>query len=113
MRATPNGTDPDAMIDVRCVLQEGHREVEVGELPPVLRPRKGRFGLVDHEKVFSPDPEAGDVFVLSEIDRDNGCVVVVRPDQSVSHVLPLSATTDLAEFFESVLVLRPTDGSGL
>jgi phenol 2-monooxygenase (NADPH) len=47
-RFTPDGADPDAVIDVRAVVPRGHTDVEVGEMPPVLRPRKGPFALVDH-----------------------------------------------------------------
>ena len=103
-RFTPAGADPDSVIDVRAVLQQGHRDVSVDALPPVLLPRKGRFGLADHEKVFCPDPKADDVFDLRGVDRDAGCVVVVRPDQYVAHVLPLDAHADLADFFAGVLL---------
>ena len=33
------------------------------------------------------------------IDRKQGCLVVVRPDQYIAHVLPLEAEAALAEFF--------------
>ncbi|KAA9149414.1 3-hydroxybenzoate 4-monooxygenase [Amycolatopsis acidicola] len=102
-RFTPPGAEPDSVIDVRAVLQQGHRDVTVAELPPVLLPRKGPFGLVDYEKTFCPDP-ADDLFAARGLDRDEGCVVVVRPDQYVAHVLPLHAHQELVEFFEGVLV---------
>jgi phenol 2-monooxygenase len=38
------------------------------------------------------------------IDRDRGCVVVVRPDQYIAHVLPLDAYGDIAGFFSGFLV---------
>ena len=91
------------MIDVRAVFQQGHRELAVEALPPVLLPRKGRFGLVDYEKVFCPDPKAGDIFDLRGIDRDTGCMVIVRPDQYVSHVLPLDAHQALEGFFSDII----------
>ena len=103
-RFTPAGAEPDAVIDVRAVFQQGHRDLAVETLPPVLLPRKGRFGLLDYEKVFCPDRKAGDVFDLRGIDRDAGCVVVVRPDQYVAHVLPLDAHEALADFFAGILV---------
>jgi phenol 2-monooxygenase (NADPH) len=101
-RFTPAGADPDAVIDVRAVFQQGHRELAVDRLPPVLLPRKGRFGLIDYEKAFCPDP-AADVFDARGIDRDAGCMVVVRPDQYVAHVLSLDAHDALAGFFEAIL----------
>src|SRR3954465_4944115 len=103
-RFTPPGREPDAVIDVRAVFQQAHRELAVEEMPAVLLPRKGKFGLVDYGKMFCPDPAAGDVFDLRGIDRETGCIVVVRPDQYVSHVLPLEAHEALAEFFGGLLI---------
>lgn len=53
-RLTPPGSDPDAVFDVRAVFQQGHRDLPVETMPAALRPRKGRLGLVDQEKVFCP-----------------------------------------------------------
>jgi phenol 2-monooxygenase len=103
-RLTPEGAGPDAVIDVRAVFQRSHRELPVDGLPPLLLPRKGRFGLVDYEKVFCPDPDAGDVFEQRDVDRETGCIVVVRPDQYVAHVLPLDARAALERFLAGVLV---------
>jgi phenol 2-monooxygenase len=75
-------------------------------VPVALRPRKGPLGLVDQEKVYCPDPRAEDLFDLRGIDRDTGCVVVVRPDQHVAHVLPLDAHDELAGFLAGVLLPR-------
>jgi len=103
-RFTPAGADPDAVIDVRAVFQQGHRDLSVDEMPAVLLPRKGRFGLVDYEKIFCPDPAADDVFDLRGVNRDTGCMVVVRPDQYISHVLPLHEHEALARFFARILI---------
>jgi phenol 2-monooxygenase len=45
----------------------------------------------------------GDIFDMRGIDRDKGCMVVVRPDQYVAHVLPLDAFDALSAFFAGVL----------
>jgi phenol 2-monooxygenase len=52
--------------------------------------------------VFAADP-ASDIFEMRSVDRD-GVLIVVRPDQYVSNVLPLTATTELAEFFKPLLL---------
>jgi phenol 2-monooxygenase (NADPH) len=107
-RFTPAGLDVDGLFDVRAVVQQSHRDLAVGALPPLLLPRKGRFGLVDYEKVFCPDLKAGtDIFDLRSIDREHGCLVVVRPDQYVAHVLPLDAHDELAGFFAAFLLEAP------
>src|SRR6476620_2513278 len=49
---------------------------------------KGKFGLIDHEKMFCPDPKTDDTFDTRGVFRETGCMVVVRPDQYVAHVLP-------------------------
>jgi len=102
-RFTPAGSDPDSVIDVRAVFQQGHRELAVGTMPLILLPRKGRFGLIDYEKIFCAD-EARDLFDLRLVDREAGCMVIVRPDQYVSGVLPLDAHEALTDFFAAILI---------
>ncbi len=72
-------------------------------MPSLLLPRKGRYGLIDYEKMFCADLKSGqDVFAMRGIDRDNGCIVVVRPDQYVGHVLPLDAYAELCSYFDGI-----------
>jgi phenol 2-monooxygenase len=40
------------VIDVRAIFQQGHDALAIDEMPPVLLPRKGKFGLIDYEKMF-------------------------------------------------------------
>ncbi len=47
---TPNGSDPDTMIDLRAVLQASHHDCEITEMPAALFPAKGSFGLRDYER---------------------------------------------------------------
>jgi phenol 2-monooxygenase (NADPH) len=104
-RFTPPDADIDAVIDVRAILQVGHRDVVLGELPPLLLPHKGMLGLIDYEKVFCADPRPGrDIFDARGIDREFGCVVIVRPDQFIAHVLPLDAPAAITAFFEPILL---------
>jgi phenol 2-monooxygenase len=103
-RFTPTGAEPDSVIDVRAIFQQSHHELAVDRMPQVLLPRKGKFGLIDYEKMFCPDPDAEDIFDLRGVDRDAGCVVVVRPDQYVSHVLALDHHDELVEFFGQFMV---------
>jgi phenol 2-monooxygenase len=99
-RHTPAGQDIDSVIDVRAVFQQAHRTLAVETMPAFLLPRKGRYGLCDYEKMFCPDLKSGhDIFDMRGIDREQGCMVVVRPDQYIAHVLPLDAHAELAAFF--------------
>jgi phenol 2-monooxygenase len=97
-RYTPDGSDIDGVLDVRAVLQQGHRTLSVAGMPDLLLPRKGRYGLIDYEKIFCADAKTGDIFEMRGIAR-TGCIVAVRPDQYVANVLPLEAYAELAAFF--------------
>ncbi|WP_157000896.1 FAD-binding monooxygenase [Agromyces laixinhei] len=101
---TPDGSGFDELFDVKVVYQQSHGEVDLGSVPRVFLPEYGPFGLTDYEKVYATDP-AHDVFEQRGLARD-GVVVVVRPDQYVAHVLPLSATDELAEFFRGAMLPR-------
>ena len=104
-RYTPTGDDIDSVIDVRAVFQQGHCELAIEALPSLLLPRKGRYGLRDYEKMFCSDLKGGhDIFTMRGIDRKAGCMVVVRPDQYVAHVLPLDGYTQLAAFFDGFML---------
>ena len=102
-RFTPKAYDLDGVFDVRGIFQQSHLDVEWAEMHDFLRPHKGKFGLVDYQKVYTPvDDVDKDIFDLRDIDRGAGALVVVRPDQYVSLVLPLArpfkwkfTTTDL------------------
>ena len=87
------------------IFQQSHCDVAEQDLSLLFRPRKGKFGLIDYEKVFCPDLKSGlDIFDLRNIDREQGCLVVVRPDQHIAHVLPLTAHTELAAFFDAFMI---------
>ena len=93
------------MFDVRAVFQQAHTELAIEAMPPLLLPPKGRYGLRDYEKMFCPDLKGGhDIFAMRGIDRDKGCMVVVRPDQYVAHVLPLDGHAELAAYFDGFML---------
>ncbi|MDN4598272.1 FAD-binding monooxygenase [Leifsonia virtsii] len=108
LAATPASADPDAWFDVKVVYQQAHTAVDLGVVPELFLPRVGPFGLIDYEKVYAADP-ADDIFAARGIHRD-GAIVVVRPDQYVADVLPLTATDELAAFFRPILATRELAG---
>lgn len=99
---TPPSADRDATFDVKVVFQQDHVNVDIGSVPAAFLPRTGPLGLIDYEKTYAVDP-ADDVFDRRSISRD-GAVVVVRPDQYVAHVLPLSDRDELRRFFLGALL---------
>lgn len=137
-RYTRAGEDPDAVFDLRVIVQITHHDVDVHASGlSILLPAKGRYGLIDHEKVFSavgagapedrgekqtvcpdvvtgaarfpglPNDRGETIFERRGIDHTRGALVVVRPDQYVAHVLPLAAHDELAAFFDRFMLERP------
>jgi len=106
-RYTKPGTDPDSTFDLRVIFQQGHRALELGDMPDLLLPHKGKYGLQDYEKIFCPDLKSGnDIYDMRGINRPDGCIVIVRPDQHVAHVLPLTAHDELAGFFDGFMLAQ-------
>jgi len=111
LAATPSAADPDAWFDLKVIYQQPHTAVDIGKVPAVFKPQVGPFKLTDYEKVYATDP-AADIFEQRGLDR-GGVVVVVRPDQYVANVLPLTATAELGEFFAALLKPRQASGQPL
>lgn len=104
VKHTRQGEDIDAVIDFRAVFQQTFDQLAYEDMPSLLKPKTGKLGLQDHEKVFCVDHKGvGDIFDMRGINRETGCMVVVRPDQYIANVLPLDGTAELAAFFAGVL----------
>ena len=102
---TPTDGDVDSVIEFLAVFQQGYRDLEAESLPALLRPAKGVYELRDYEKSFCSDLDKGDdIFENRGIDRDRGCVLLVRPDQHVAHVLPLDGFEEIGEFFDAFMI---------
>ena len=102
-RFTPAGADLDAVFDAKAVFPG--RWEDVVDVPELFRPRSGPLGLTDLEKVFAASPSAWtttDIFAERGIAAD-GAVVVVRPDQYVAHVLPLTDPAGLERFLAGAM----------
>ncbi|NLS09262.1 3-hydroxybenzoate 4-monooxygenase [Nesterenkonia sp. MY13] len=102
VRFTPADGDDDAIFDTKVIYQQKHPEVDISAVPEVFKPKVGPFRLTYYNDVFGIHPQT-DIFEERGISRD-GAVVVVRPDQYVAHVLPLTATAELAEFFNGIFL---------
>ena len=103
VKHTRKGEDIDALIDFRAVFQQTFEQLAYEHMPSLLRPLTGKLGLQDHEKVFCVDHKGvGDIFEMRGINRETGCMIVVRPDQYVAHVLPLDGYDALSQFFAGI-----------
>lgn len=105
LRYTPLETNIDSIIDVRAIFQQNHRHLALEKMPPLLLPKKGKYGLVDYEKIFCPDLKGRqDIFDLRGIDRQSGAIIIVRPDQYVASIMPLQDRESITAFFDGFMV---------
>ena len=118
-RFTPTGAELDSVVDMYGISQKRHHDVDVNDVPTLLQPAKGKFGLKDYEKVFSAEQTNGqllgtipgieatqDIYQLRSIDRGQGAVVIVRPDQYIGHILPLDAFDAFDDYFATFLIAQ-------
>jgi phenol 2-monooxygenase len=105
VKHTRQDEDIDAVIDVRFVFQQTFDQLAYENMKSLLKPKTGSLGLQDHGKVFCVDHKGlGDIYDMRGINRDQGCLIVVRPDQYVAHVLPLDGCEELSAYFAGVLL---------
>lgn len=101
--ASPLKRHGASLFHLCAIIQQDFRDVNITDMPTILRPATGLFGLADYENVFCPDRKNGpDIFDLREIDRNKGCLVIVRPDQYVASILPLDNYAGLSAFFAKI-----------
>lgn len=104
---TKRDEDIDTLISVFGIFQQSHHTLEIEELPSILRPNIGKYALKDYEKMYTSDLKSGkDIFDMRGVNRFEGCIVIVRPDQYVAHVLPLDAYEELENFFAGIFLER-------
>jgi phenol 2-monooxygenase len=99
--------DIDGLIDLRAVFQQTFDQLAYENMPSLLKPKTGKLGLQDHEKIFCVDHKGeGDIYDMRGINREKGCMIIVRPDQYIGHVLPLDAYVELTKFFRGFLLKK-------
>lgn len=86
-----------ATPELRLILQTPHRDTVLDPTDQTLFPPTGTLGLTDYECVFCVDP-ANDIYQMRGIDRDQGAAILVRPDQYIAHILPLTGHAELTAF---------------
>lgn len=106
-----NGKKPTALnciIDVllvHCALRDS---IELlCDLHNIYHPFDEEFGY-DYDKVFVDEVSYGGVdgkaYENYGVSKERGCVVIVRPDQYVSHILDLEDEKEIEAFFGGILV---------
>ena len=102
IKYTPKNYDFDSIIDVVTVFQHKN-EVSIEQMDDFFTPKKGKYKLRDYEKVFTSIPEK-DIFKSRMINRREGCILIVRPDQHIANILSLDCHHSLASFFGKIML---------
>ncbi|KAI1391801.1 FAD binding domain-containing protein [Hypoxylon trugodes] len=91
------------------LIHAGTRDFNILDLHPVYHPWNDKLGW-DYWKVFSDD--VGDFepcrspYEMYGVDKQRGCMVVLRPDQHVSFIGPLADFDNIQRFLSNVLIFR-------
>lgn len=93
--------DFNALIDPNVIYQQAHLDFDCPDAPRAFRPQVGKLQLDYWDKIYATLPDE-DIFDAREISRD-GAIVIVRPDQYVSAILPLDDFDGIASYFEGFL----------
>ncbi|CAK7228717.1 hypothetical protein SBRCBS47491_007001 [Sporothrix bragantina] len=106
-RFTPSTGRYDSVIEVLTV-HHGHRqEYTVLDFPEVLRPYDEVEGW-DYNKIFVDEESYheghGEAYKNYGIDPAQGAVIILRPDQYVSYVGPVSDYESLDRFFSGFMI---------
>lgn len=104
-RFTPSGKPHDEVFELMVVHHAPRQRVTIFDFPSVFRHFDEIEGW-DYNKIFADDVSYhegdGKLYETFGIHED-GCVVIVRPDQYVSYVGPLSEPGAVTKFFSGFM----------
>lgn len=106
-RFTPPSARYDSVIEVLTVHAAKRQDHEIFDFPEVLRPYDEVDGW-DYNKIFVDDQSYhegyGRLYETFGISPEQGCVVIIRPDQYVSYIGELDDYESLDGFFSGFLI---------
>ena len=106
-RFTPVGKPIDSVIELLMIHSAPRKETELLDLHDVYHPFDEREGY-DYGKVFVDDESYheghGEAYKGYGVDREKGCIVVVRPDQYVGWIGEVEDVVDLGAYFDGILI---------
>ena len=103
VRHTRPGDDLNTLFDAKVIYRQPHRSYDITDVPAGFRPKNGPFQVEDWNQVWSAVP--GDSIFGARGISEDGAIVIVRPDQYVADIQPLTGTAEIAEFFDGVFDL--------
>ena len=106
-RFTPSAQPVDAVIEILVIHSAPRQEVELLDLHGIFHPFDWKSGW-DYGKVFVDDVSYheghGEAYRHYGVDKESGCLVIVRPDQYVGWIGGLEDLGDIDRYFSKVLV---------
>lgn len=106
-RFTPSSAKYDSVIELLTVHAAPRHSQTIFDFPEVFRPYDEVDGW-DYWKIFVDDQSYheghGQFYDTFGIDREKGCMVILRPDQYVSYVGPLEDHDAVDRFFSAFMV---------
>ncbi|KAI5458671.1 FAD binding domain-containing protein [Mariannaea sp. PMI_226] len=108
-RFTPSDGHYDSVIEVLTVHGAKRADVDIFDFAPVLRPYDEIEGW-DYNKIFVDDQSYheghGQLYETFGISREEGCLVVLRPDQYISYVGKIDDYNSVDAFFSGFMRSR-------
>jgi phenol 2-monooxygenase len=108
-RFTPRGKSINSVIEILTVHSAPRTSVELHDFPDIFHPFSEREGW-DYWKIYADDLSYheghGQAYDNYGVDKNNGCVVILRPDQYVSWIGDLEDVNDMDRFFSGFMKPR-------
>ena len=107
-RFTPASRPIDSVIEILTLHSAKRWDVEMlRDFPDLLHPFDKHVGW-DYNKIYVDDESYhegnGRAYENYGVDKEKGCVVVLRPDQHVGYIGEIEDVEDLGTYFDGVMV---------
>ena len=106
-RMTPSERKIDGVIEILTIHSAKRTQVDLLSLPDILHPFDPKLGW-DYEKVFADDMSYheghGEAYRNYGVDKERGCVIIVRPDQYVGWIGELEDIDEMDHYFSGILI---------
>jgi phenol 2-monooxygenase len=106
-RFTPANARYDAVIEILTVHAAPRSSVSIFDFPEVFRPYDATVGW-DYWKIFVDDESYheghGQIYKHFGIEPNEGCAIIIRPDQYLSYIGQMDAYGELDRFFSGFMV---------
>ncbi|KAI4214688.1 MAG: hypothetical protein LQ351_002761 [Letrouitia transgressa] len=104
---TPPAAPLDSVIEIFTIHSAPRREVELLDLHDIYHTYDGKRGW-EYDKVFVDDESYheghGHAYEHYGVDKERGCVIILRPDQHVGWIGELEDIQGMDQYFSEILI---------